>query len=103
MRPRVPGEARNAIACLFGCLANVKNVYVVDDDIDIFDDRQMDWAMATRFQPDRDLIVEGGFRTVPIDPSLYGERTGAKAGFDLTIAPAKQGTMEFTVSAPSIE
>ncbi len=100
MRPRVPGEARNAIACLFGCLANVKNVYVVDDDIDIFDDRQIDWCMATRFQADRDLIVEGGFRTVPIDPSLYGARTGAKAGFDLTIQPDKKKAIAFTVSEP---
>lgn len=100
MRPRVPGEARNAIACLFGCLANVKNVYVVDDDIDIFDDQMMDWAMATRYQPDRDLIVEGGFRVVPIDPSLHGERVGAKVGFDLTIATNRKGSMEFTVSGP---
>lgn len=100
MRPRVPGEARNAIACVFGCLANVKNVYVVDDDIDIFDDQVMDWAMATRYQPDRDLIVEGGFRVVPIDPSLHGARVGAKAGFDLTIATDRKGSMEFTVSGP---
>ena len=98
MRQRVPGEARNAIACLFGCLANAKNVFVVDDDIDIFDDRQMDWALGTRFQPDRDLIVEGGFRTVPIDPSLYGEKRGGKAGFDCTIEPARKGKIEFTVS-----
>ena len=104
MRPRVPGEARNAIACLFGCLANVKNVFVVDEDIDIFDDRQIDWAMATRFQPARDLVVEGGFRTVPIDPSLYGSRLGSKAGFDLTIAADRKGLMEFTVSeAPDVQ
>jgi 2,5-furandicarboxylate decarboxylase 1 len=44
----------------------------------------MDWALATRFQPDRDLVVESGFRCVPLDPSLGGSRTGAKAGFDLT-------------------
>ena len=42
----------------FACLANIKNVFVVDPDIDIFSDAQMDWALATRFQPDRDLIVE---------------------------------------------
>ena len=55
MRQRVPGEARNAIAACFGALANVKNVFVVDPDIDIFSDEQMDWALATRFQADRDL------------------------------------------------
>ena len=85
LRQRVPGEARNAIAACFGALANVKNVFVVDPDIDIFSDEQMDWALATRFQPDRDLIVVDGMRTLPLDPSLPpGARTGAKAGFDLT-------------------
>lgn len=44
----------------------------------------MDWALATRFQPDRDLVVAGGFRTLPLDPSLTDGRVGAKAGFDLT-------------------
>ena len=48
---------RNAIAACFGALVNVKNVFVVDPDIDIFSDEQMDWALATRFQPDRDLVV----------------------------------------------
>lgn len=84
MRQRVPGEARNAIAAVFASLANVKNVFVVDPDIDIFSDEQMDWAMATRFQPDRDLVVQGGFRTLPLDPSLEGLNVGAKAGYDLT-------------------
>ena len=100
MRPRVPGEARNAIAAAMGCLANVKNVFVVDDDVDIFDDAQMDWALATRFQPDRDLVVQGGMRTLPLDPSLYGARVGAKAGFDLTVAADRRQSIEFTVPAP---
>ena len=84
LRQRVPGEARNAIAACFGALVNVKNVFVVDPDVDIFSDEQMDWALATRFQPDRDLVVVDGMRTLPLDPSLTGARTGAKAGFDLT-------------------
>ena len=100
MRPRVPGEARNAIAAAFGCLANVKNVFVVDDDIDIFNDQQMDWALATRFQPDRDLVVQGGMRTLPLDPSLYGARVGSKAGFDLTVEAHRRTAIEFTVPAP---
>jgi 2,5-furandicarboxylate decarboxylase 1 len=84
LRQRVPGDARNAILACLGALANVKNVFVVDPDIDIASDQQMDWAMATRFQPDRDLIVLSGMRTLPLDPSLVSGRVGAKAGFDLT-------------------
>ena len=84
LRQRVPGEARNAIAACLSALVNVKNVFVVDPDIDVTSDEQMDWAMATRFQPDRDLIVLSGMRTLPLDPSITSGRVGAKAGFDLT-------------------
>lgn len=85
LRQRVPGEARNAISALFSSVANIKNVFVVDPDIDIFSDEQIEWALATRFQPSRDLVVDGGFRTLPLDPSLDGAATGSKAGFDLTL------------------
>jgi 2,5-furandicarboxylate decarboxylase 1 len=104
LRQRVPGEARNAIAAAFGCLANVKHVFVVDPDIDIFSDEQMDWALATRFQADRDLVVQSGFRTLPLDPSLSGAKTGAKAGFDLTLPAGEARGIESTIpEAPRFE
>ncbi|WEK02286.1 MAG: UbiD family decarboxylase [Candidatus Sphingomonas phytovorans] len=84
LRQRYPGEARNAIAAVFGSVADIKHVFVVDDDIDVFDDGQVDWAFATRFQADRDIVIGSGYRAVPIDPSLAGARVGAKAGFDCT-------------------
>jgi UbiD family decarboxylase len=101
LRQRVPGEARNAILACLGALANVKNVFVVDPDIDIFSDQQMDWALATRFQPDRDLIVLSGTRTLPLDPSLpAGARVGAKAGFDLTWPFGSGDRLEARVPSP---
>ena len=101
MRQRVPGEARNAIGACMGALANCKNVFVVDPDVDIFSDEQMDWAMATRFQPDRDLIVMSGLRTLPLDPSLPpGSRVGAKAGYDLTWPFGTGDRLEMRVPAP---
>jgi len=100
LRQRVPGEARNAIAAAFGCLANVKHVLVVDPDVDIFSDEQMDWALATRFQADRDLVVQSGFRALPLDPSLRGARTGAKAGFDLTLPVGEARGIESTTPEP---
>jgi 2,5-furandicarboxylate decarboxylase 1 len=100
IRQRVPGEAHNAIAACFGALTNVKHVFVVDPDIDIFSDEQMDWALATRFQADRDLMVMEGMRTVPIDPSLMGARIGAKAGFDLTWPMGAAQRLDMQVPAP---
>ena len=89
MRQRVPGEARNAIAACFGALANVKNVFVVDPDIDIFSDEQMDWALATRFQADRDLVVAERLPHAAARSFARAARaTGAKAGFDLTLQGA---------------
>ena len=103
LRQRYPGEVRNAIAAVLGSTADVKHVFVVDEDIDIFSDSQMDWALATRLQADRDLVVETGFRAVPLDPSLLGSRTGAKAGFDLTFPFGWNRETEFRVpEAPKL-
>jgi UbiD family decarboxylase len=100
LRSRVPGEARNAIAAAFGSLANVKHVFVVDPDIDVFSDAQVDWALATRFQADRDLVVQTGLRALPLDPSLEGGRTGAKAGFDLTLPFGQATSIEHRIPEP---
>lgn len=100
LRQRVPGEARNAIHACFACLANVKNVFVVDPDVDITSDKQMDWALATRFQPERDLVIAGGTRTLALDPSLDGARVGSKAGYDLTWPLGATAKLETSVPKP---
>jgi len=100
LRQRNPGEARNAIAAVFCSSGDVKHVFVVDDDVDVFSDEQIDWALATRFQADRDFVVASGFRCVPLDPSLQGSRTGAKGGFDCTKPFGKGNSVEFTVPHP---
>jgi UbiD family decarboxylase len=102
LRARHPGDARNAIAAAFGSLAEVKHVFVVDPDVDVFSDAQMDWALATRFQGDRDLVVAAGMRTVPLDPSLRGARTGAKVGFDLTLPPDQAATIARAIPEPPV-
>ena len=102
LRQRVPGDARNAIAAIFGSHAEAKHVFAFDPDIDVFSDEETDWALATRFQGDRDLIVGAGFRVVPLDPSLGGARTGAKLGFDCTIPFGKTDAIEFSIPAPPV-
>jgi 2,5-furandicarboxylate decarboxylase 1 len=102
LRQRVPGDARNAIAAIFGSHAEAKHVFAFDPDIDVFSDQETDWALATRFQADRDLIVGSGFRVVPLDPSLGGARTGAKLGFDCTMPFGKANSLEFSVPTPPV-
>jgi 2,5-furandicarboxylate decarboxylase 1 len=100
LRQRVPGDAKNAIAAVFGSHAEAKHVFAFDPDIDVFSDAETDWAFATRFQGDRDLVTGSGFRVVPLDPSLGGARTGAKLGFDCTIPFGKSSAFEFSVPTP---
>ena len=84
IKQRSYGEAKQAIAALFGGIMRLKHVYVFDEDIDIHDDRQVEWAMGTRFQADQDMVILQGMLGMTMDPSLNGRRTGAKSGFDCT-------------------
>jgi 2,5-furandicarboxylate decarboxylase 1 len=99
IRQRVPGEARAAIAALFGGIRPIKHIYVFDEDIDIRDENQVEWAMGTRFQADEDLVVLQGMMGMTMDPSLQGRRTGAKAGFDCTKPFGRAGEIPLTRSA----
>jgi len=102
MKQRVFGEARSAIAALFGGIMRLKHVFVFDEDIDIHDDRQVEWALGTRFQADQGLVVLQGMLGMTMDPSLNGRRTGAKSGFDCTKPFGRDGQIPLTRSAAKI-
>jgi 2,5-furandicarboxylate decarboxylase 1 len=82
-----PGDGKNAILALLS-IADIKHVVVTDDDIDVFDGVDVEWAIATRVQADRDVIIVPNARSKPLDPSLppsEGIPTTAKMGIDATI------------------
>ena len=84
LRQTRPGEAKHAIAVALGVDHYLKLVVVVDDDVDVNDEAEVLWAMATRFQADRDLIViEGSMGTV-LDPSADAAGITSKMGIDAT-------------------
>src|SRR5260221_8685945 len=99
IRQRSFGEARLAIAALFGGIARLKHIFVFDDDIDIRNDLQVEWALGTRFQADQDLVILQGIPGMSMDPSLQGRRTGAKSGFDCTKPFGRNGEIPLTRSA----
>jgi 2,5-furandicarboxylate decarboxylase 1 len=83
------GEGKNALLAALTA-QDIKHVVVVDDDIDVFDPMDVEWAIATRVQGDRDVIIVPGARAKPLDPSLPVTPpgvvpTGAKVGIDATI------------------
>ncbi len=89
-------DGRKAITAAFEGHRSCKHVYVVDDDIDIYDPAQVEWAMATRFQADRDLIIMPREPGSSLDPSAeVGTHLTTKAGFDLT-KPLATGGKSFT-------
>jgi 2,5-furandicarboxylate decarboxylase 1 len=85
---RLLGQAKNAIMAVFGADLYMKRVVVVDHDVDVFDDRQMTWALATRCQPDRDITVVTHARGSDLDPSTKEDGYTAKWGVDATAKPS---------------
>jgi hypothetical protein len=63
-----PGQARLAISALHA-IPRVKHVFVVDDDVDVFSDEQMEWAMSARFRAASDIVVSTGHPAFYMDPS----------------------------------
>ena len=88
---RLPGQAKNAIMAVFGADLYMKRVVVVDHDVDVFDDRQVTWALATRCQPDRDITVVTHARGSDLDPSALQDGYTAKWGVDATAKPSLAG------------
>ncbi len=82
------GEGKIALLAALGG-TDLKHVVIVDEDIDVFNGQDVEWAIATRVQGDRDVVIVPGVRAKPLDPSLYITPgvvpTGAKVGIDATI------------------
>jgi 2,5-furandicarboxylate decarboxylase 1 len=88
-----PGEGKAAVLALMS-LMGVKSVTVVDDDIDIYNDDEIRWAVALRVQADQDVVIVTNTQAKHMDPTVRtwelpkGQLpTTAKMGLDATIPP----------------
>jgi 2,5-furandicarboxylate decarboxylase 1 len=90
---RNDGEAKNVILAALGAHYDIKHVVVVDSDVDIHNPQEVEWAIATRFQADRDVVIVSDSQGSRLDPSAR-DGVGAKAGFDATI-PVNSPPMKF--------
>jgi UbiD family decarboxylase len=77
------GEARRALMLLFGVDPYVKLGVVVDDDVDVFNEAEVLWAISTRFQADTDMFVVPKVLCNMLDPTSSGG-VNAKLGIDAT-------------------
>ena len=86
IRKQHPDDGVNAIMAALEGHKSMKMVTIVDEDIDIADPVRVEWAMVTRWQPDRDTVILSNQKGSSLDPSRYPDGTTAKVGFDATIA-----------------
>jgi len=83
IKKRQEGEAKNVMMGAFAGSFDLKQVVVVDEDVDIHNPTEVEWAVATRFQADRDLLVVPESQGSKLDPSTR-DGVGAKMGIDAT-------------------
>lgn len=96
-------DGRKAIDAAMKGHKSCKHVFVVDDDIDIYNPADMEWAMSTRFQADKQMVVKPGEKGSSIDPSADpNTRLTCKAGFDLTKPLVAKGKNFSKVGAPKV-
>ncbi len=89
-------DGRKAIQAAFAGHRSCKHVFVVDGDIDIYDPQAVEWAMATRFQGNRDMLVLDKAPGSSLDPSAeVGTHSTTRVGFDLT-APLQSAGKDFS-------
>ncbi|MFC1922471.1 UbiD family decarboxylase [Chloroflexota bacterium] len=101
---RSQDDGKKAIEAAFEGHRSCKHVYVVDKDVDIYDPLQVEWAMATRFQGDEDLVIRQKERGSSLDPSAELEtHLTTKIGFDLTKPLGMQGKHYEKVAYPKVE
>ena len=78
MKKRVDGEPKIAACAAFAVDPNLKHIWIVDDDIDVFNEVDVLWMLATRFQADRDLTIMPNFLGGHLNPATYGTKREEK-------------------------
>jgi UbiD family decarboxylase len=79
------GDPKNVLMAIFAAHPSLKHAIVVDSDIDPYDMQQVEWAIATRFKADEDLLMVPNVRVSSLDPAGDQEKElGCKLGIDAT-------------------
>ena len=108
LRQRYKGQARHLILTALGDSSRPKWVIVVDDDIDVYDTEQVNWALTTRFQPAEDLVVVPRVAGGPLDPSspekvvisVWGADATRTMGVDYPEVVRVPGADTFEIGGP---
>ena len=91
IRKNTEGDAKNAIMAAFAAHTSLKHVVVVDEDIDIHDPYDVEYAIATRVRGDTDIMIITGVRGSSLDPMRLADGTNVKVGVDATMLMGREG------------
>ena len=85
--PENSGDSMRAIEAALDGHKSMKQVIVVDTDIDVTNSTRVEWALMTRWQPDKDTLILSDQKGSSLDPSRSPDGTTSKIGIDATIDP----------------
>jgi len=96
-------DGLKAIDAAFEGHKSMKHVWIVDDDIDVTNPADIEWAMATRFQANKGIVIKTGVKGSSLDPSADPEtRETVKVGFDCTM-PLNRDKNDFRKTKPGMK
>jgi 2,5-furandicarboxylate decarboxylase 1 len=84
IQKQTQGDGKNVIMAALAAHPSLKHCVVVDEDIDIFDAEDVEYAIATRVRGDEDIIIVPGARGSSLDPCAKVDGTTTKVGVDAT-------------------
>ena len=99
IKKKNPNDGKKAIEASFNGHKSMKHVVIIDEDVDIYNSNAVEWAIATRFQGDKDLVVKPDQPGSSLDPTAKQE-PGKKA---LTCKVGVDATIPFDVDKKKYE
>lgn len=84
IKKQTPGDGKNVIMAALAAHPSLKHCVVVDEDVDIFDTDDLEYAIATRVKADEDILIVPGARGSSLDPRATPDGTTTKVGVDAT-------------------
>ncbi|MEI7884094.1 MAG: UbiD family decarboxylase [Clostridia bacterium] len=91
LKKQNPGEPKNVALAAMTSNVNIKNVIVVDEDIDIYNAGDVWWAVSNRVIPDQDIFYIPHSQNHELDPSADERGVGTKMGIDATLSATSRG------------
>jgi 2,5-furandicarboxylate decarboxylase 1 len=104
IRKKNEDDGLRALEAAFSGHSSAKHVWVYDEDIDIYDEQEREWAMATRFQGDVDLLIKDREPGSSLDPSAEPKtKMTTKIGFDCTKILDSKGKSYEKAAFPEVD